>query len=138
MGILIATAWMVLASPTVHASEIGQAKPPPREVMDTAERAKVLVGRWVRTDAYYVIEVRLAEREGAVVVGYFNPKPINVGRAEYADSVAGLVLTVVLQDVNYPGSKYILTYDETRDALIGTYFQAVQGITFDVAFIRQR
>lgn len=103
-----------------------------------SEEAEILVGRWVRTDAYYLIEVRPSEKGDAFEVGYFNPKPINVGSAEFTESVAGPVLTVVLQDVNYPGSTYILTYDRAKDALIGSYFQAVQGLTFDVAFIRQK
>ncbi len=116
----------------------GQGEPSRQTLKSTSQEAKVLAGRWVRTDAFYVIEVRPSEEGDALEVGYFNPRPINVERAEFADSVAGPVLTVVLQDVNYPGSTYILTYDRARDALIGSYFQAVQGTTFDVAFIRQK
>jgi len=131
----------MLACPVDAASEAGktgQSEPSHQTLKSTSREAQLLVGRWVRTDAYYVIEVRPLEEGGPLAVGYFNPKPINVGRAEFTDSIAGPVLTVELQDVNYPGSTYILTYDRVRDALIGSYFQAVQGTTFDVAFIRQR
>jgi hypothetical protein len=120
------------------AEKAGGAVPSPHLLEGTSQEVRALVGRWVRTDAYYVIEVRPLEEGGPLAVGYFNPRPINVGRAEFTDTIAGPVLTVELQDTNYPGSTYILTYDRTRDVLIGTYFQAVQGTTFDVAFIRQK
>ena len=137
----MATACVMLACPVATAAEAegtGQGEPSRQALKSTSRETQALVGRWVRTDAYYVIEVRPLEEGGPLAVGYFNPKPINVGRAEFTDTIAGPVLTVELQDTNYPGSTYILTYDRTRDALIGTYFQAVQGTTFDVAFIRQK
>jgi hypothetical protein len=37
-----------------------------------------------------------------------------------------------------PGSTYTLTYDPKRDELYGVYFQAVQGQSFDVVFVRAR
>jgi hypothetical protein len=43
-----------------------------------------------------------------------------------------------LRDVNYPGSKYNLLYDRQKDLLIGNYFQAVNGINYDVAFTRNK
>jgi hypothetical protein len=137
----MATACVMLACPVATAAEAegtGQGVPSRQTLKSTSRETQALVGRWVRTDAYYVIEVRPLEKGGPLAVGYFNPKPINVGRAELTDTIAGPVLTVELRDVNYPGSTYILTYDRTRDVLIGTYFQAVQRTTFDVAFIRQR
>ena len=45
---------------------------------------------------------------------------------------------VELRDVNYPGSKYALTYDESNDILIGAYFQAVSQQTFEVYFVRSK
>jgi hypothetical protein len=140
-AVVVAAACVALLCPPVLAGDKGEADPvePSRQTLkSTSRELQVLAGHWVRTDAYYVIEVRPSEEGGALEVGYFNPKPINVGRAEFTDSIAGPVLTVELQDVNYPGSTYILTYDRAKDALIGSYFQAVQGTTFDVAFIRQR
>ena len=140
-AVVLATTCVVLASLSATASDagkMGQTEPSRQTLKSTSQEVQVLAGHWVRTDAYYVIEVRPSEEGDTLEVGYFNPKPINVGRAEFTDSIAGPVLTVELQDVNYPGSTYILTYDRARDALIGSYFQAVQGTTFDVAFIRQR
>jgi len=140
-AVVIAAAFIALTCPVVTAAEAGKAgqSEPSRQILkSSSQEVQALVGRWVRTDAYYVIEVRPLEEGGPLMVGYFNPKPINVGLAEFTDSIAGPVLTVELQDTNYPGSTYILTYVRARDALIGTYFQAVQGTTFDVAFTRQR
>jgi hypothetical protein len=39
---------------------------------------------------------------------------------------------------HYPGSKHNLKYDPKSDKLIGTYFQAVQGETYDVEFNRSK
>ncbi|MCK7536464.1 MAG: hypothetical protein MZV63_38545 [Marinilabiliales bacterium] len=50
--------------------------------------------------------------------------------------MAGLSLNVVLRDVNYPGSKYTLSYDPENDTFTGSYFQAVEGISYDVDFSR--
>ena len=43
---------------------------------------------------------------------------------------------IELRDVNYPGSTYTLAYDVKTDRLVGRYFQAVAGETFDVYFVR--
>jgi hypothetical protein len=139
-AVVFAAAFIALSCPVAAAAEAGKAdgsEPSPQVLKSTSPEAQALIGRWVRTDAYYLIEVRPSEEGNSLMVGYFNPRPINVGRAEFTDSIAGPVLTVELQDTNYPGSTYILTYERARDVLIGTYFQAVQGTTFDVAFIRQ-
>jgi len=109
----------------------------PRADKPPTTEAQALLGRWVRTDYPYTIEITSLKEDGTMEAAYYNPKPINVGNAKYEESVAGLVATVELRDVNYPGSTYILTYDSARGALIGTYFQAVEGTTFGVAFVRQ-
>ena len=48
------------------------------------------------------------------------------------------IVTIVLRDVNYPGSKYSLNYLPDRDILAGEYFQAVEGLTFYVEFARDK
>ena len=45
-------------------------------------------------------------------------------------------LNVVLRDVNYPGSKYSLGYNPENDTFTGSYFQAVDGVSYDVVFSR--
>lgn len=103
-----------------------------------SEETRSLAGRWVRSDYPYVIEISAVKGDGTMEAAYYNPRPINVGRAGFEESVAGPVVTVELQDANYPGSTYTLTYDRTRDILFGTYFQAVQGETFAVIFVREK
>jgi hypothetical protein len=44
--------------------------------------------------------------EGTLAAQYFNPKPINVGTAKWEENYGNLRMIIVLQDVNYPVSKY--------------------------------
>jgi hypothetical protein len=97
-----------------------------------------LVGRWTRLDGGYVLEVGQVDAAGAVTAAYFNPRPINVAGAR-AGIVDGTVrLAVEFQDRGYPGSTYTLAYDARTDQLRGTYFQAVQGQSYDVTFFRMK
>lgn len=95
-----------------------------------------LVGRWVRTDGGYVIDIRGIDADGNMAAGYFNPRPINVSRAEAAWRNGGAEVFIELQDQGYPGSTYTLTYDRPRAVLAGVYFQAVMGQEFEVVFAR--
>lgn len=95
-----------------------------------------LQGRWVRTDAPYVIELSHAN-EGSLQAAYFNPKPIHVGKTETAQQGGVVQVLVELQDVNYPGSTYVLTYDRTHDLLEGIYFHPVSKQSYEVGFVRQ-
>ena len=104
----------------------------PRGPMDV----KRLEGRWLRPDGGYVLELRDIENDGSLKAAYFNPRPINVERAEVRSKDGTLTVFVLLRDVNYPGSTYTLHYDPAADRLKGTYFQAVQGQTFDIEFVR--
>ncbi len=97
---------------------------------------KLLVGDWVRTDASYVIKINKVNEDGTLEAQYFNPKPINVGNANWEESHSNLTITVELRDVNYPGSKYTLHYLPDKDVLAGDYYQAVQGLNFYVEFVR--
>ena len=103
----------------------------------TADKT-LLVGDWVRTDASYLIKIIKVNEDGTLEAQYFNPNPINVGRANWEESHGNLTITVELRDVNYPGSAYTLSYLPDRDVLAGEYYQAVQGSTFYVEFIRNK
>ena len=96
----------------------------------------VLVGNWVRTDAPYQIKISAVEEDGNLKAGYFNPNPINVGKAMWDNKDGLLKIYVELRDENYPGSNYKLNYSAEKDALAGEYFQAVEGSTYNVAFTR--
>ncbi|MBC2711782.1 MAG: hypothetical protein HGJ94_12585 [Desulfosarcina sp.] len=68
--------------------------------------------------------------------GYFNPRPINVSRAEASIFKEHIKVEVELRDTGYPGSTYTLLYDPNKDALLGYYYQVVQRQNFDVIFVR--
>jgi hypothetical protein len=98
----------------------------------------LLVGDWIRTDASYLIKIRSINDDGILETQYFNPKPINVESANLEESYGNLHITIVLRDVNYPGSRYTLNYLQDRDILAGDYYQAVQGLNFYVEFVRNK
>ncbi|MBK7973210.1 MAG: hypothetical protein IPK07_08015 [Deltaproteobacteria bacterium] len=85
----------------------------------------------------YVLEIRSISPDGTVDAAYSNPRPIHVARAMAARGDDAVTLFVELRDLNYPGSTYTLHYDPARDVLEGTYFQAIQRVTFDVSFTRR-
>lgn len=97
-----------------------------------------LTGRWLRPDGGYIIEVRRVEPGGKLIAAYFNPRPIHVVQSEASRDGETVNIFVELQDVNYPGSSYRLTYDPVRDCLKGSCFQAAIKQTFAVYFVRLR
>ena len=119
-------------STTNTASE--PAKPQEQEVFDRS----ILIGDWIRTDAEYRIAISELLDGGSLRVDYFNPDPINVGKAGWIFSEGTMKIYIELNDENYPGSNYNLIYYPEKDLLAGKYFQAVEGITYDVGFLRKR
>lgn len=120
---------------------------PHQEVIDTLSSVKFsqagdpmlpgrLTGRWLRSDGDYTIEIFALYDDGTANVGYFNPGPINVEKGGWVFTEGKLTLNVVLRDVNYPGSKYNLGYNPENDTFTGSYFQAVEKISYDVVFSR--
>jgi len=99
-----------------------------------------LIGNWARTDSNggYTIEIKSAAADGKLDASYFNPNPIHVARAEWQEKNGSLVVFVELRDVNYPGSTYTLNFLPAENRMTGVYFQAVEGVNFDVAFTRVR
>ena len=108
---------------------------------DRAKRAQTdygrMEGKWLRPDGGYVLELSDVKSEGKLKAAYFNPRPINVGKAEWRSMDDRIQVFVELRDVNYPGSTYTLIYDPEQDRLNGYYYQAVQKVTFDVVFVRK-
>ena len=97
---------------------------------------KKLAGRWQRTDGVYIIELKNPSPDGKIEANYFNPNPIHVGRAGWQDKTGKIIVTVELQDVNYPGSLYTLEFLHKEDRLSGVYFQAVEKVNYEVGFTR--
>jgi len=105
---------------------------------NTAEQLNTqkLVGRWLRTDTPYVIEIFEVSPDGALRAGYYNPRPINVSAAKVKRKNGAMEVFVELHDAGYPGSNYTLNYNPQNDLLEGTYFQATLQQNYDVAFVR--
>ena len=99
---------------------------------------KALIGDWIRTDASYLIRISKVNNDGTMTAQYFNPNPINVGSASWEESYGNLKIMIELRDINYPGSKYTLSYLSDRDMLAGEYYQAVEGLTYYVEFMRRK
>ncbi len=126
------------ASPSASAQVAQPAPAPaaPAKKVDDAGQER-LVGRWLRPDGGYILEIRSAAPDGKLDAGYFNPGPIHVARAEWKQKDGKLSVFVELRDVNYPGSTYTLEFVEAEDRMVGVYFQAVERVNFDVEFVRE-
>jgi uncharacterized protein (DUF2147 family) len=113
--------------------------PPPTAAPPAASEVvaqEKLIGKWQRTDGGYVIEIKALSQDGKLDAGYYNPNPINVGRAAWQNDGGRLMVLIELSDVNYPGSTYSLEYQPQGDKLAGNYFQAVEKQTYQVEFSR--
>ena len=97
----------------------------------------LLRGRWLRPNGGYIIDVRDAPAGGHLEATYFNPRPINVSRAEWHRHNDELHVFVELRDANYPGATYSLRYLPAIDQLAGNYFQPLSQQTIQVNFVRE-
>ena len=97
----------------------------------------VLVGRWLRPDGGYVIEIQKVDINGQIQAAYFNPRTINVAQALAAQKDGQIQVFIELRDVGYPGATYTLSYDQNNDVLNGLYYQPAAGQTFEVQFVRK-
>ena len=101
------------------------------------EPVQKVIGKWMRSDGGYILEIRGADLSGVLDAGYFNPKPINVSRAIWMQGSAGFQIVVELNDVGYPGATYVLSHDARTDRLVGQYNQPAMQQSFDIDFVRQ-
>lgn len=98
----------------------------------------VLKGRWLRPDGGYIIQVRSVDASGKMEAGYFNPRPVNVSKAQATKESGKTKVFIELSDVGYPGSTYTLSYDPKEDVLRGVYYQAAVKQSYDVYFTRMK
>lgn len=120
--------------------------PPPAAVNATNQIAlgatpkpgfEKLKGKWLRPDGGYIVEIRsVDDTSGKLDAAYFNPRPINVAKAEASQNGGTVKVFIELRDVNYPGSTYTLAYDPAADQLKGIYYQAALRQQFEVFFER--
>ena len=122
----------VSTAPTASASAPATA-PAPASAAPTPDK---LIGRWSRSDAAYTIEIAGVAPDGKLDVRYLNPNPIHVSRAEAVVAHDALNVLVELQDKNYPGNYYMLTYDPGSDSLSGVYNHLGLNQQFEVVFSR--
>ena len=101
------------------------------------EPVKKVLGKWLRSDGGYVLELRGADLSGVVDAAYFNPKSIKVSRAIWMQGSDGFQIVVELNDVGYPGATYVLSHDAQTDRLVGKYNQPAMQQSFDIEFVRQ-
>ena len=82
---------------------------------------EVLKGRWQRPDGGYILHIRAIDAGGKIDAGYFNPRPINVSRAEATQEGGKMKVFVELRDTGYPGSVYTCAWhDADADLLVET------------------
>jgi hypothetical protein len=127
--VVLLVTFTFVCMPSVGANDISQS------VVVKTDTQRVL-GRWVRPDGGYILELKEVGKDNTLEAAYFNPRPINVAKSVFSRKDGRLTIFIELRDVNYPGSKYNLQYDPKTDQLKGTYFQAIQKQTFDVEFMR--
>ena len=139
IGVITAAAFFLL-----HGKQTGAQSPSPpvtKESVATPETKAGfdrLKGRWLRPDGGYVLEIAEIDVGGKMIARYFNPRPINVSRAEAAQEGTTTKVIIELRDTNYPGSTYTLTYDPKDNQLKGVYFQAALQQSYDVVFVRMK
>ena len=142
-GVTVASLGLMLAATACKKAEPGASSAPsaspakPVTPTSAPEPVKKLLGRWLRSDGGYVLELRSADLSGVVQAAYFNPKSINVSRAIWMQGAAGFQVVVELNDVGYPGATYVLSHQPQSDRLVGQYNQPAMQQSFDVEFVRQ-
>jgi hypothetical protein len=95
-----------------------------------------LVGKWLRPDGGYILDVKSVDAAGVMIAAYFNPNPIHVAKAQASRENTDTKVFIELRDVNYPGATYTLTYQSELDQLVGLYYQPLAGQTYEIAFVR--
>ena len=101
----------------------------------TTVNIDTLIGRWLRPDGNYILQIDAFKEDRKIEAQYFNPRPIHIERAELIPD-ENLRVFIEFNDRGYEGSSYDLIYNLANDALVGKYFQATYGQTYQIAFIR--
>jgi hypothetical protein len=95
-----------------------------------------LIGKWIRPDGGYILEIKSIGSNGILEAAYFNPSPIRVSTARVEQLDGTIKVFVELRDTGYSGCTYNLIYDSTEDKLKGLYFQATQQQIYEIFFDR--
>jgi hypothetical protein len=98
---------------------------------------KKLIGRWVRPDGGYTLDIKSISSNGEIDMAYLNPRPINVLKAQAFTKADQVNLFIELKDIHYPGNYYTLALNSPGNRLVGTYHSLGLGQDFSVFFIKQ-
>jgi len=96
-----------------------------------------LIGKWVRPDGGYVLDIKSISPDGKIEMVYLNPRPINVSKAQANTKAGKIELFIELRDKGYPGSYYTLTFDSKTKRLVCVYHHLVLNQNFDIYFVRK-
>ncbi len=106
-----------------------------QQKLNSEIKPDTILGRWLRPDGNYVIQINSIDKNNKIDAQYFNPSPIKIAHAELIPD-NNYRIFIEFDDEGYKGSTYDLIYDPVNDALAGKYFQATYGQTYQIAFIR--
>jgi len=95
-----------------------------------------LIGKWVRPNGGYILDIKSINRDGKIEMAYLNPRPINVSKAQANTKAGKIKLFIELRDKGYPGSYYTLTFDSETNRLVGVYHHLVLNQNFDIYFVK--
>ena len=129
---------LLLAGCLLLPGQIRAESPQPKSPKQAPVGYASLAGQWQRTDGGYVLQLSDMQADGRLKAAYFNPRSINVSKAEWRRMGDRIQVFIELRDVNYPGSTYLIVYSPESDQLEGYYHHAALGQTFDVVFARMR
>jgi uncharacterized protein (DUF2147 family) len=132
----LALALVVIAEPGIAQTTGTPADEGKTPTVATESEFDTLVGRWVRPDGGYVIDIKGVDAGGKLDASYANPRPLPFARAEAKQNGKTIELFFELRAGGYNGSTYTLTYDTVNDILQGVYYQAVAQQKFDIYFER--
>ena len=140
-AIVGAGGWLFYNKPGMRTDpkpEDSNAQTSSREVAHTVspDNFQNLVGRWIRPDGGYILEIRNVDSNGLLEAAYFNPRPIHVSQARLTFVNKEPQVFIELRDVGYPGATYSLSYLPEQDVLAGLYYQPIVGQSFEVIFVR--
>ena len=110
---------------------------PQATAAQSAAPFSALVGRWVRPDGGYVINIDSVGADGQLDASYTNPTPLPFARAEASREGDQIKLFFKLTAGGYGGSTYTLTLDPAGDTLRGVYYQANARESYDIYFERE-
>jgi len=96
-----------------------------------------LIGKWVRPDGGYVLDIKSISPDGKIEMAYLNPNPINVSKAQTKIKEGIINIFIELRDQYYPGNYYTLTFDSQNKRLVGVYHHLGLNQDFDVYFIQK-